>query len=57
MTDDIIRIDADRTDAIVHTLRAYARAGMDPTFAAKLLAAAAELEARAECSDLQRKTA
>jgi hypothetical protein len=37
---------AQRAGEIARDLRAYADSGMDPTFAAKLLAAAAELEAR-----------
>jgi hypothetical protein len=37
---------AQRAGEIARDLRAYADSGMDPAFAAKLLAAAAELEAR-----------
>ncbi len=35
----------DRTSRVARDLRAYADAGMDPAFAIKLLAIAAELEA------------
>ena len=38
---------ADRTGRVARDLRAYADAGMEPVFANKLLAIAAELEALA----------
>ena len=49
MTDktNFVENNADRTSRIARDLRAYADAGMEPTFAVKLLAIAAELEALA----------
>jgi hypothetical protein len=38
---------SEQTSQIAHDLREYARAGVEPAFASKLLAAAAELDALA----------